>query len=247
MDVENPTGKRELTINSYQLATPYQATQYSIIGDKTVVSVFNTWNPTDISYWEELGFDMGHRKRDPDFELGNPFRNVVAFDLVGDLLWEIPEPPHPAQEDDEPYYKSVWTADDELWVRNKNQRSYRVDPADGTLLEDIPADQFRLGGQTIEFDRGWVDQVIHHDDLVIVRLDGSGHPGPSGKNIYVFDQDGTRRWWIGERLAEDPETPAPSFTNIWIEDGRLGGYAVDGYKYWFDPNDGTLLDQKWVK
>jgi len=252
VEIQTKRGISSVLFSDQSVQLPHQPNDY-LKASGILVVVLGSWHEANTDLWDRLARSTGTKKHDenvdaePDFEIENPYQNVIAFGADGELLWKIPEVPHPGHEDDEPYYLSLWTTDGDLWVRNKNQRSYRVDPADGTLLEDIPADQFRLGGRTIEFDRGWVDQVIHHDDLVIVRLDGSGHPGPAGKNIYVFNQDGTRRWWIAERLNEDPETPAPPFTNIWMEEEVLAGYSVDGYKYFFDPDDGTLLGQKWVK
>lgn len=245
--ISNPTGEWTLEIESTTVRLPYQATECAVVGGDSVAALFNTWNPSDPESWEELGFDMSHRKVDPDFELEDPYRNVVGFDAEARLQWIIPQASHEPPADDEPYYISLWTVDGELWVRNKTRKAYRVDPADGELLEAVPANQMRLGDRTIEFDRGWVDTVCHHEEFVAVMLDGAGHPGPSGKNVYVFDSDGTERWWVGDRLDENAPSDGPPFTNIWIDDGDLWGYAIDGYAYRFELETGELLETEWRK
>ena len=228
------------------ITLPYSASEYMVVDDIVVV-VLGSWMEPDFEFWEDLGLDLEEKKSNYSFELDNRYQNVVAF-ADGSLEWVIPEAPHGSQNDkQDPYYKNLWVTGGDFWIRNKNQRSYRVDPETGDLLEDIPANHLRLGGRTIEFDRGWVGKVLHHDDAVAVMLEGAAHPGPSGKNIHVFDQDGSELWWIGDRLEEGAPSDAPAFTDIWIDDGDLCGYATDGYTYRFDPRTGHLLDHKWSK
>ena len=245
MDASIIQGQSKLKIGERVISLSHGPRACTVLND-TVVALLTGWSDPDIEFFENLGADMSHKKGGADFELENPYRNVVGFDADAEPIWTIPEAPHDPPADVEPYYMSLWTAD-ELWVRNKNQRAYRVDPDGGDLLEDVPADQLRLGGRTIDFDRGWVGQVLHHDDMVAVRLEGVDHPGPSGKNLYVFDRDGAQRWWIGDRLDDEAPSPAPAFTNIWLEEGDLWGYATDGYAYRFEFETGELLDAEWRK
>lgn len=246
IEVNNHEADRELNVGGTPIALPHAAREYVIL-DETVVALLSGWSQGDVEFWEEMGMDMSHWK-DPDFELDNSHRNVVAFDAHAALKWEIPEAPDDLPDDDgEPYYLSLWTADGDLWVRNKNRRAYRVDPDSGTLLENVPANHLRLGGKTIEFDHGWVGKVLHHDDVVAVMLETSDHPDPEGKNIYVYNSDGNELWWIGNHLQEGAPTSAPAFSNIWIDDGDLCGYAVDGYTYRFELETGILLDTEWTK
>ena len=237
----------EITFEDDTVTLPYNATDPLVMDGVKVVILGSWWEP-DYEFWEDLGIELDDKKSEIGFELDNRYRNVVAFDANGTLKWIIPEAPHdPPETDLEPYYKSLWQTDGDLWVRNKNQRAYRVTPDTGDLLEDVPANHLRLGGTTIEFDNGWVGKVLHHDDVVAVMLEGANHPAPSGNNIYVFDQDGTKRWWIGDRLRDDAPAAGPPFTGMWIDDGDLCGYATDGYTYRFDLYNGDLLDQEWTK
>ncbi|WP_408959994.1 hypothetical protein [Natrinema sp. 74] len=172
----------------------------------------------------------------------------MGFDVDANPQWIIPEAPHEPPEDEEPYYMSLWQTDGSLWVRNKNQYAYRVDPDSSELLESVPANVLYLDSEKIEFNGGWVRKVLPvDDDLVAVMLETSSHPDSDGRNLYVFDRDGTERWWIGDHLRSDAPPSAPPFTNIWLDDGDLCGYATDGYEYRFDPETGELRDTIWRK
>lgn len=247
MDVTKERGRWEIAINGDTVNLPADVREYVVIR-KTVVILLEGWaTDPDVEMFESMGIDMSDVTREPDIELEDPYRNVVGLDPTGDLKWTIPEAPHDPPEGDEPYYQSLWTSDGELWVRNKNHRNYRVDPKTGELLEETPANELRLGGETITFDHGWVGQVLYNDDIVAVRLALYGHPDADGRNVYVFDEDGTKRWWIGDHLDEEAGPDMPQFTNIRFEDDLLFGYAIDGYDYCFDPRRGALLGQKFVK
>ena len=241
-NVKSILGKPKVEFDDVTVTLPHGAKDYFEIQEVFVI-LLGSWRDPDPTFWKD-----DYEPEDSDFELENPDRNVVGFELEGELKWKIrPAPDDPPEGETDSYYIDLWTVDGDLWARNRNQRAYRVDVETGDLLENLPANQLRLAEQTIEFDNGWVAQVLHHEDFVAVRLDGSRHPNSSGKNLYVFERDGTERWWIGDRLRDDAPSSAPGFTNIWIDDGDLCGYATDGYGYRFDIETGELLDVEWMK
>jgi len=232
---------------SGEVTLPHTAGEPLQFGETAVV-LMGTWQDVDSGFWERLGVDAEEKLDQIDFELQSQYRNVVGIGGSGTVLWHIPEAPHDAPADDiGPYYMTLLEIEGALWVRNRNRYTYRVDPETGEILESLPANQLRLEDQTIEFQGGWVDQVLERNDLIAIRLEGSGHPDPDGRNLYVLDPDGSERWWIGGRLDERASPDAPPFTDIWFEDDELRGYATDGYEYRFDPEDGTLHDQIWRK
>lgn len=215
--------------------------------DQCVVALLYGWSDSDAEFWEEMGMDVSHKKGPHDIELKNPYRNVVAVSPDGAHLWTIPEvPDEPPESDIEPYYLSIWRANNDIWVRNKNQRAYRLDSETGQILENTPADRLRIGEREIEFEGGWIQKVLHLNDGVAVITDQSNYPDRDGRNLYVVNDDGTERWWIGDKL-EGGGPDAPPFTNIWLKGDELHAYATDGYEYYFDLEDGTLLGQEWVK
>lgn len=246
MNFANNETKSNIEINGNMVRLSDAAREYQIVDD-IAVTLLTAWSDEDIESFEEMGIDMSHKKPPFDFEIENPFRNVVGFDESGSHRWTIPEAPDPVPEEPmEPFYLNLWESNDEIWARNKNQRAYRIDPASGEIVESLPADRLRIADREIELDGGWVKKVLHFDDMVAVLSQPANHPDPDGRNLYVFDEDGTERWWIGDRL-EGGGPDAPPLTNIWLEDGDLHAYATDGYEYRFNPDDGTLLGQEWVK
>lgn len=226
---------------------PYGAKDHAIV-DGTIVIVLGSWKEPNFEFWENMGLELSDEEREADITLESKYRNVIGLSNDGEIQWEIPDAPHKPPEDTDPYYMGLWQIGDTLWVRNKNQYAYRVDPDSGELLESVPANVLRLGGQTIEFDSGWVGKVLPiDDDLVAVMLETSGHPDSDGRNLYVFERDGSERWWVGDHLRSDAPPSAPPFTDIWLDDGDLCGYATDGYEYRFDPETGELRDTVWRK
>ncbi|WP_408959995.1 hypothetical protein [Natrinema sp. 74] len=195
-----------------------------------------------------MGLELSDAERDTDIALESRYRNVIGLSTDGELQWHIPDAPHEPPEETEPHYMGLWQIEDALWVRNKNQYAYRVDRNSGELLESVPANVLYLDSEKIEFNGGWVGKVLPvDDDLVAVMLETSSHPDSDGRNLYVFDRDGTERWWVGDHLRSDAPPSAPPFTNIWLDDGDLCGYATDGYEYRFDPETGELRDTIWRK
>jgi len=235
-----------IEINGTEVNVEYQPRELLVV-DSTAVALLVGWSESDVDAWEDFGVDLSHEKPPFDVRIPSPTRNVIGLNADGENVWTIPEAPDDPPEDSlDTFYLNIWEIGGDVWVRNENQHAYRLSPQTGEIVETLRADQLRLGENVITISGGWVKKVLHLDDGIAVISQPANHPQPDGRNLYVFEDDGTERWWIGDKL-EGGGPDAPPFTNIWLEDGDLYGYSTDGYEYRFDQKDGALLGEEWVK
>jgi len=240
MNVTNRDPEFKLEINGSVVCIPQQIQQYTITTDHVIV-VFKGWTKNKDSVFEKIGVNISGKKDRADFKLPQGDRNVVSFTNDGTLEWIIPEAPD-GDPDSDRFYFSVYEVQGNIWVRNENGYSYRLDKQTGDIVERIPANHLRFGDTEIEFEGGYVEKLIKYDSVVVVKLDTSQHENPTSRNIYAFTRDGEQLWQVGDNTAKH----FPTFTNIFEDDGELWAVNMNGYDYRLDWETGEPLDQEYT-
>ena len=68
-------------------------------------------------------------------EKGVNNRNIWAFDRNCNNLWKVPAAPHEVESVGKSTYVSVQDRNDEIWAKNWNGFSYRIDPITGEIID----------------------------------------------------------------------------------------------------------------
>lgn len=98
-------------------------------------------------------------------------------------------------------------------------------------------------GNEVEFDFPVQSTIVHHEK-VIVLLDTVG--GICNQNIFAVNNDAQILWQIerSENLDLIGECP---FTSISIRENNLSAFNWCGFRFTFDINNGSVLDQYFTK
>jgi len=235
--IEHLYGEQKLVIDGATVELPHGPIQ-TVASDDVVIAVVRGWSKNSESIAEALGKP---ETRNPDFEIPDEERNVVGLDTSGTHLWTIRRAPD-TPSDKTKYYHSVYSVGDDVWVRNENGFSYRVDEQTGEILETMPANRLRLGDTEVEFEGGDVDKLLKRDEIIVVKLANYNYDDPESRNIFAFTRDGEQLWQIGENT----EQAFPTFSNIYEEDGELWAVNMNGYDYRLDWETGEPLDEQYT-
>lgn len=101
----------------------------------------------------------------PDFDPGDPTRNVVATDAEYDVAWVVEAAETSPGE--ETYHERVRDVDGRLVSETRKGTFYELDPATGEIVDAWDTDEFVIGGERIEFG-GDVRSVRHDGETVFL-------------------------------------------------------------------------------
>jgi len=141
--------------------------------------------------WRESRFDdvtvyvletWGEQLDDPDFEIDDQSRNLVAITDAGNVRWVVESVDGTTTGGI--YHEDLYKLNDRLVSKANTGRFYEIDPETGVILDSWPQDEFKIADEVFEFDRP-VGNVEVYDGVYIVK---------AGHHLFGIDESGGLRW-----------------------------------------------------
>lgn len=103
--------------------------------------------------------------------------------------------------------------------------------------------ELNLEGKTVTFASN-IEEILHITDCTIVRLEIT--TDLNRDNICCINSDGTYRWKI-EPFSVQAMNSFWYYSKIFIRDGQLHAFLINGFDCHIDLQTGKILDKVFIK
>lgn len=168
----------------------------------------------------------------PDIQFNSNRQNVGQIKPEGSLSWIIESPKSQRSEESSPRYTGLYSLRGRVLAKHSNGEIYEVNSKNGELLNSWPDTSLPIGDTVVSLP-GSVDQIVHLDDKIMVRVH-TVHPEP---DTLAFDADGTLLLRCEERLG-----------NVFHKEGKLRAKKAVGprtsVEYVINPGTGEIAEKE---
>jgi len=168
----------------------------------------------------------GEKHDDPDFDIDDPTRNLVAIDESDSIRW-IVEAIDPPSDTNEPHHEKLYNLDGRVISKTNTGQFYEIDTNTGAIVDSWAETEFTVADEVLEFD-GPLYQIEFYNGVYVIQRGG---------DLYGIDESGTVIWKrvdeVGWILEPDEET----FTVTHHESRGRGDFW---YEYELDVETGEI-------